>query len=338
MDYIIYLLSKYQLLTATWLEVSLKRRMAKYPELVFKISGFFCFLLFLFLLSHGAEPAPKAELTSTCIECHEGMDTLLAKTPHRILVSPEGEQVKNSPLSCGDCHSNWERHLEEPALGNIGNPEKISTFENFKLCTSCHFDPHSQELSEFNVHFRSKISCSDCHSVHQPEAEHLLVKSSNDLCLECHQEIGAKFSSVSHHPVREKVIKCVDCHQVLGEPGKTFSFVSPNRECYSCHSEFEGPHPFEHEAVNDYYIEEEGCIFCHDAHGSPNPRLLKQPLGQLCLQCHFLPKHQTAHGGIWAKRNCMECHVDVHGSYTSKHLFTDDLFGGACFGRGCHSQ
>ncbi|MFQ6003370.1 MAG: cytochrome c3 family protein, partial [Candidatus Zixiibacteriota bacterium] len=120
--------------------------------------------------------------------------------------------------------------------------------------------------------------------------------------------------------------------------GKAFSLVSPNEDCYGCHSEFEGPFPFEHEAINDYNIEKEGCIFCHEAHGSPNPRLLKQPVGALCLQCHFLPKHQTAHGGIWAKRNCLECHVDVHGSYTNRYLFGDDLFGGTCFGRGCHSQ
>jgi hypothetical protein len=65
---------------------------------------------------------------------------------------------------------------------------------------------------------------------------------------------------------------------------------------------------------------------------------LKQPVKQLCLQCHFVPRHRTAHGGIWAERNCLECHVDVHGSYTSEHLFADDLFGGACFGRGCHGQ
>jgi DmsE family decaheme c-type cytochrome len=242
----------------------------RHPELVFKIFLFllFSFLVFLPLFSQSAKLSPEAELTSNCMECHEGMDNLLAETPHRILVSPEGKQVRNSPLNCKDCHSNWERHLEEPGLGNIGNPEKMDAFENFKLCTTCHFNPHVQELSEFNVHFRNKISCSDCHSVHRPEAEHLLVKSSNDLCLECHQEIETKLSLVSHHPVGEKVIKCVDCHQVLGEPGKDFSVVSPNRKCYSCHPEFEGPFPFEHEALNDYTIQEGSCASCHQSHGS----------------------------------------------------------------------
>ncbi len=280
----------------------------------------------------------ELEPASACLDCHERADSLLAESLHRIRVSPEGDRVTNSPFGCVDCHPGWEAHLDQPELGTIENPGKMDPFENLKLCTSCHFSPHSQESAEFNVHFRNGVGCSECHSIHQPTAEHLLVQPSNQLCLQCHQGIATVFFSVSRHPLKEGVVKCIDCHRVLGEPGKAFSFASPNRECYTCHSEFEGPFPFEHEAVNDYDTEKEGCVFCHEAHGSPNPRLLKQPAGQLCLQCHLLPKHQTAHGGIWAKRSCLECHVDVHGSYTSKKLFPDDLFGGACFGRGCHDQ
>jgi predicted CXXCH cytochrome family protein len=303
--------SQSQVFCGTKLETGLEGRMTRYPDWLFRSFVFFCFLLFLFLISPGAEHPSEVEPTPTCVGCHEGFDSLLAETPHRILVSPEGERVGNSPVGCGDCHADWEGHLEEPGLGTIVNPEKISTFENLKLCNVCHFNPRMQECREFNVHFKNEISCSNCHSIYHPEAQHMLRKPSNDLCLECHQEKEAKFSSISHHPVREGVIRCVDCHRALREPGKAFSFISPNEDT----------------------IEKEGCIVCHDPHVSPNPRLLKQPAGQLCLQCHFVPRHQTAHGGIWAKRNCLECHVDVHGSYTSKHLF-----GGACFGRGCHGQ
>lgn len=295
-------------------------------------------LALLPVLSAVDEISAELEPASVCLDCHEGMDTLLARTPHRILVSPEGGRVGNSPIGCGDCHPRWGEHLEEPGTASIENPEKMTTFENLRLCNACHFNTRMQECREFNVHFKNEISCSDCHSIYHPKAEHLLRKPSSDLCMDCHQEKERKFLSLSHHPVREKVIECVDCHRALREPGKAFSFISPNEECYRCHSEYEGPHPFDHEAVNDYSIEKEGCIFCHDPHGSPNRRLLKQPVNQLCLQCHFLPKHQIAHGGIWAKRNCLECHVDVHGSYSNRHLFADDLFGGACFGTGCHSQ
>lgn len=297
----------------------------------------FFFISFQLVLLKGEETYSNQELTSKCIECHQGVDTLLAKTPHRLVFSSEGKRIKNLPISCGDCHPNWEKHLEEPQVGNITNPLKMSFFEDFKICTQCHSNPHSQDEPEVNIHFKNNINCSNCHSIHQSKGNHLLILSANDLCLSCHQEIGGKFSLVSHHPVLHKTILCIDCHKILVPLGKPLSFATANFRCFSCHSEFQGPFPYEHGAVNDYTIEKEGCIYCHDPHGSPNRRLLKQPTRPLCLSCHFLPKHQTAHSGIWAKRNCLECHVDIHGSYTSKNLFTEDFFGGTCFGSGCHT-
>jgi len=297
----------------------------------------FFFICFQLVFSQGKETYSNQELTSKCIECHQGVDTLLAKTPHRLVFSSEGKRIKNLPISCGDCHPNWEKHLEEPQVGNITNPFKSTFLENFKICTQCHFNPHAQTSPEFDTHFKTKINCSTCHSIHQSKEKHLLILSPNDLCLSCHQEIKGKFSLVSHHPVLHKTILCIDCHKVLGSLDKPLSSASSNFRCFSCHSEFQGPFPYEHGAVNDYTIEKEGCIYCHDPHGSPNLRLLKEPVNPLCLNCHLLPKHQTAHSGIWAKRNCLECHVDIHGSYTSKNLFPEDFFGGTCFGSGCHT-
>jgi DmsE family decaheme c-type cytochrome len=296
----------------------------------------FFFLFFQLVLSQEEDFSDK-DLTSKCVECHVGMDTLLAPTPHGLVPSPEGKRIGNLPIGCGDCHPDWEKHLEEPALGNITNPLNAAFEENFEICTQCHSDPHAQGQPEFNIHYENKVDCSTCHSVHQPQARHLLVLPPNDLCLSCHQEIKGKFHLVSHHPVLQKTILCIDCHKILGPLDEPLSFASANIGCFSCHAEFQGPFPYEHGAVNDYTVEKEGCIYCHDPHGSPNPRLLKEPARPLCLNCHLVPKHQTAHGGIWANKNCLECHVDVHGSYTSKNLFTEDLFGGSCFGYGCHT-
>jgi len=313
----------------------------RYAKLVFEIFLFplICFsLIFPALLwSEETKVHSETEPTSTCVGCHEGTDTLLAQTPHRLIFSPEGKRIRNSPISCADCHPNGEKHLAEPAIGNITNPAKITSLENHKICTQCHSNPHAQDEPEFNTHSKNKVTCSTCHIVHHSKEKHLLVSPPNDLCLSCHQEIGAKFSLVSHHPVPQKIILCIDCHKILEPVDKPLSSATVNIECFSCHAEFQGPFPYEHEAVKDYTVEKEGCIFCHDPHGSPNPRLLKQPVRPLCLNCHLLPKHQTAHRGIWAKRNCLECHVDIHGSYTSKNLFAEDLFGGSCFKYGCHA-
>jgi DmsE family decaheme c-type cytochrome len=291
-------------------------------------------LLSAFLVANGA--SAELQYTSACMDCHEGIDTLLTETAHRIQVSPGGERIANFPSSCADCHSGWEAHLEQPELGTIHNPGKENPFENLKLCTSCHSSPHSQESVELGVHFRNGVGCSTCHSVHHPKEEYLLVSSPNDLCLGCHQDVSGKFFLVSRHPVIQKTILCIDCHKLSEPLDEPLSASNVNLECFSCHAEYQGPFPYEHGAVNDYTVDKEGCIYCHDPHGSPNPRLLKQPVRSLCLQCHFVPKHRTVHQGVWAKRDCLECHTDVHGSYTDKNLLGEDIFGGSCFVYGCH--
>jgi predicted CXXCH cytochrome family protein len=116
-----------------------------------------------------------------------------------------------------------------------------------------------------------------------------------------------------------------------------------NATCASCHLEFQGPFPFEHQATVDYSTEEGGCITCHDPHGSYLPRMLKQPYQsphyQLCSQCHVVPpKHNSNsfHGTIWSGVSCSECHTDIHGSYTSRLFLTPALQGQGCINVGCH--
>ena len=69
-------------------------------------------------------------------------------------------------------------------------------------------------------------------------------------------------------------------------------------------------------------------------------RLLRQPLesGGLCMNCHVVPKHQfnSNHGSMWAGLPCLQCHVDVHGSYESRHLLDPGLAAQGCFAAGCH--
>lgn len=281
------------------------------------------------------------EVEQSCQTCHSEIAESLNTTPHRILINEEKKRVKNSPCGCTDCHRFWNGHPDEPTKENIENPARLPAEENYKLCSKCHLDPHIQEYSEFNVHLRNNITCSQCHKIHTPQAEHLLSKSPDELCLSCHGNIKTQFLEVSHHPVLEKVIQCIDCHQVLKDFGAIMANDSPNEKCYSCHSEFSGPFPFEHQAVNDYTIEEGACVSCHLVHGSSNPRLLKEPGNNLCLQCHIVPRHKMPHPGIiqtedYTQHNCMECHVDVHGSYKSQYFLDFQTLDYGCLS--CHHR
>jgi predicted CXXCH cytochrome family protein len=77
----------------------------------------------------------------------------------------------------------------------------------------------------------------------------------------------------------------------------------------------------------------EGCMACHEAHGSANPRMLTRHEQRLtCLECHSnLPVGGGAPsaGGIPPAfhdlrnsrfQNCTICHVKIHGSNVDRTL------------------
>jgi len=139
-------------------------------------------------------------------------------------------------------------------------------------------------------------------------------------------------------------MECSECH--LGSEGTpdVGSYRGLNSMCLKCHAEFGGPFPFEHQATVDYGTDHGGCIACHNPHGSVNPALLEQPYEaphyQTCTQCHSVPLHNynVNHGDEWAGVSCLECHSDVHGSYTSKNFLSTSLESQGCFAAGCHSR
>jgi len=138
------------------------------------------------------------------------------------------------------------------------------------------------------------------------------------------------------------VMQCMDCHMTANQSKKQHTGSGPGETCVSCHAMFQGPFPFEHQAAVEYSTDDGGCLNCHLPHGSAHPRLLKRsyesPNFSLCMQCHSIPKHMNNqnHGTQWAGVPCNECHVDVHGSYESRHLLDPALESQGCFAVGCH--
>jgi predicted CXXCH cytochrome family protein len=84
--------------------------------------------------------------------------------------------------------------------------------------------------------------------------------------------------------------------------------------CVPCHTDKRGPFVFEH----DMATTADGCLTCHQAHGSPNNKLLKLNGRGLCLQCHsdiaLDPAHLSRPGNCWRAG----CHADIHGSQESR--------------------
>ncbi|HEX5132985.1 MAG TPA: cytochrome c3 family protein [Candidatus Krumholzibacteria bacterium] len=295
------------------------------------------FTLALFQSAQSSETEPISN--AVCLDCHEDAAHSMLGTAH----DPVGGKV-----SCVGCHAGpaTAMHVEDPDTYKPVNPASVPADSVTALCTTCHVGAHPLNLNERDPHADANLSCTGCHEVHGNEHLSLLKDDENQLCLGCHQSARASFALPTHHPVEEGVVACRDCHISIAQSKKQRTAGGPSNTCVTCHGEFQGPFPYEHEAAVDYSVNEGGCLNCHNPHGSTFPMLLKQsyeaPHYSLCSQCHSVPKHlnNTQHGTQWSGVPCSDCHSDVHGSYVNRNLLDSSLQTQGCFlgGSGCHQM
>ncbi len=249
------------------------------------------------------EPTVQAEApvptgNEACKTCHE------TNEQHRL-------NIYHS--DCLVCHTPTTEHLEEGGRGNIKLPDS-------NTCLACHqYNDHKRMNWAFSEHSKAGVECRQCHGNHAPKVKELppqLMKTDKDsaLCMSCHQDVAARLTLTSHHPVREGALSCVNCH--APHDARQTSLFSKNERCTQCHQNVRGPKVFEHPPVV------EDCLICHNPHGSPNRRLLQLAQPMQCVQCHSLAI--TMHGGMNLNgaqmRNCVNCHSAIHGSHSDPEL------------------
>ncbi len=289
--------------------------------------------LSLFLLSQTLQAEPKVE-DETCLECHDDMSETLLMTPHQL--------ETKSQVYCISCHTGGEIHAEDPSAENILNPQTSSSQDAVDACSTCH-TPHSElDNYGFDMHQSQGLNCSSCHEVHG-QKKSLLQDEQTTFCIPCHKETETKFARRSNHPVKQNILTCLSCHKFTKKQDDNLSYEL-ERVCQSCHPVQGGPFLYEHEATSGYTVNGEGCIACHDPHGSENDRLLKQEGNDLCNQCHIehtTRNHDSQWDLNWSKLPCQSCHIDTHGSFINHQRLDPNLeakFGGNCFNNGCHSS
>jgi len=260
--------------------------------------------------------ASTGDAANPCRECHDTKEVRA--------------QVNHG--NCQSCHRDTAMHLKDPMTAR---PSKAIPSEN---CLACHASGkgHAKDAGRMNFafseHNKAGVLCSDCHGIHNPkvgkQANVADLKMDNNarLCATCHQDVLARFSMPSHHPLKEGAVSCTSCHQP--HDGKQAALGGKTEQCTRCHQAVRGPHVFEHPpAVED-------CTNCHNPHGTPNRRLLEVAQPMLCLQCHSVAgnRHGQPAGAANAAvsntsrisgavlRNCVNCHGAVHGSSTDQHL------------------
>lgn len=208
--------------------------------------------------------------------------------------------------ACADCHDKLARDFK-----TADHAKLQAKGENAKNvgCESCH-GPGSQHVQSGGA----------AHTILNP-------RRSPETCFQCHLEVRAKFSLPNHHPVLEGKITCTNCHNPHSGgavKGGGTSSMGKNETCFQCHTAQRGPFVFQHEAVR------EGCVTCHDPHGSVNAKQLVARDHTLCMKCHY--QQQQTPGGLnissgthntrALQGTCWSggCHEAVHGSQVNAHL------------------
>lgn len=276
-------------------------------------------------VSNPAESPPSAFVgNETCASCHDDMASQIADTSHG-----KSGFAALSAHGCETCHGPGSAHAEnpdDPAL--YPRLDRRSAADQSAVCASCH-DTGKQQFWHGSAHEARGLSCTTCHSVHEPKSETAQLRSATTMeqCFNCHKDTRAETWKTSHHPIREGKIACADCHNPHGTvTAKLITASSANEQCYSCHTEKRGPFLWEHPPVR------ESCLNCHTPHGSNHLKLQKTSVPYLCQQCHDNTRHPgTLYDGLRVptlendspsplasnrlfNRACLDCHAAIHGS------------------------
>lgn len=260
-----------------------------------------------------AEAAAPASYVGedVCGSCHTDQADSYAKTPHAWALAastrPEAER------GCEACHGPGSAHVEAGGGKGVGGVQAFTkatpAAARSAPCLKCHAGDKTRQDFTGSEHAKSGVACTDCHDPHKGVGETMLVKAGPQLCYGCHLDVRAKFALTEHHKVDEGVVSCLDCHQPHGTRNPRMLRGADNRTCFRCHGDLEGPFVFEHTGLVT-----EGCQRCHEPHGSTGRHLLiRQQVAQLCYECHAVTP--TSHVQP-SYRDCMRCHVSIHGSNT----------------------
>ncbi len=210
-------------------------------------------------------------------------------------------------------------------------------------CSQC----HEEETRDFRTADHAKLMAKGsnavdmgCESCHGPGSKHIAAgggagsihnpKKSADTCFQCHTDVKAQFSLPHSHPVLAGKMTCTECHDphkgnaVKG--GRT-QLAGVNASCAGCHAAQSMHFVFPHDALR------EGCVTCHNPHGSVNRKMLTERNSNLCLKCHFTQQsgatdriqigsfnHTGSNFLKWGSCWTSGCHEAVHGSNVNAHL------------------
>jgi DmsE family decaheme c-type cytochrome len=258
--------------------------------------------------------------SDSCVLCHEEQGKSIEHSNHGQKANPRSPAATQG---CESCHGPGQAHIDDEAKGHIKRFATLKPAEVSETCLTCH-NRGNHAGWEGSAHERRNLSCTTCHSVHNPKSfeRQLVASTQTALCATCHRlQVAKTERAVAHMPVREGKMACTSCHNPHGSISNVKALkvgTSVAESCISCHTEMRGPMLWEHAPVR------ENCATCHDPHGSSNDRMLVVRMPMLCQRCHVFTRHPASiydNAAITVNksnrmfgRSCVNCHSNVHGS------------------------
>ena len=212
---------------------------------------------------------------------------------------------------CMSCHISQGETFAKTTMGRIFLKNPRSQHEKLG-CEACH-GPGSVHVAKGGAEddgFES-IFTFDADS---PRS----IPERNARCLTCHESGMRTHWKGSPHETRN--LACTSCHQIMDKasPRNQLIKATETETCLQCHKDRKAQlWRSSHMPVREGKL---NCTSCHNPHGTPNQKLLKEAtVNETCYTCHadkrgpFLFEHAPA------RDNCLNCH-EPHGSIHEKLL------------------
>ncbi|MDR3525538.1 MAG: DmsE family decaheme c-type cytochrome [Acetobacteraceae bacterium] len=172
-----------------------------------------------------------------------------------------------------------------------------------------------------------------CEACHGPSAAHVASRANspnvlfkgpnkspvaerNAQCLTCHQA-GLRMNwQGSQHQNND--IACNDCHTIHVAKDPVLVKLTQPEKCFTCHSEQRADSfKYSHHPIREGKVV---CADCHNPHGSPGPKLLKEfTVNEVCYTCHMEKRGPLLWEHEPVRESCLNCHTP-HGSSQARLL------------------
>jgi predicted CXXCH cytochrome family protein len=273
--------------------------------------------------------------------------TFLLLLPFVTILGLINQGISTENKKVNTCKVNYQKPAEEPK------------------CTDC----HTELIEKGTKHIPATESCETCHDVKIKEHTEngaqglMLVEKVPELCYTCHDGLKNVLDTIRnvHQPIKS-LKSCTNCHSPHSSSEKKLLVSEEKKLCISCHNKdvtLDGKKTVNigklitNSKVVHPPLESDGCVVCHQPHGSSNNFLLigsfpvgkyapaKREMFSFCWECHdselfevavsstatnfrdgvrnlhYL--HRTGKNG----RTCVVCH-NVHAS-KNEHLIEDKV-------------